>query len=93
MVDRNGWAQPFEFYAKLDGAFNQPAGRDPARKLTITSVRIKRLNRNGEVEMAPMMAHPESLADAKWVPGTPSAGVWLNSRSACKIRMVNTEVK
>jgi hypothetical protein len=92
-VGGEGYALPFEFYAKLQDAFAYPAGKDPARKLAITSVVVKRLNAKGEVELVSMAPHPDSLADARWVPGTPSAGVWLNSRSTCKIRMVNTEAK
>ncbi|MEB3198192.1 MAG: hypothetical protein VKP62_13410 [Candidatus Sericytochromatia bacterium] len=92
-VKAENWTQPFEFFAKIQDNFSAPAGKDTARKLTITSVVVKRQDANGKPENVEMAPKVESLAAAKWVPGEPSAGVWLNSRSTAKIQMFNTGVK
>lgn len=92
-IKGENYAQPFEFYAKLPDAFSFPAGQDPARKLVIKSVIINRQGADGKPEFVEMAPNPASLEAARWVPGTPSSGVWLNSRSTAKIRMFNTSVK
>lgn len=93
-VQAENYTQPFEFYAKLpNDSLSFPAGTDPARKLVIKSVIVNRQGVDGRPELVEMAPNAASLEAARWVPGTPSSGVWMNSRNTVKIRMFNTSVK